>query len=66
MDELKDKVHLALRDFSTDMDRNDLIFTDESIMYPIDRNVLPVPELIPVIFSNILGFPNLGRGEKIR
>ena len=66
MSELKDKVKLALKDFSADIDGNDLRFFEGAVRIPIDRKVIPVPELIPFILSNILGFPNLGQGEKIR
>lgn len=66
MSEIKDNVQLALKEFSTDENGNDLIFIDGSTMVPLDRKVLPVPELIPFILSGVLGFPNLGRGEKIR
>lgn len=66
MYELKNKIRLVLKDFSPDEDENDLIFISTSSIVPINRELIPVPELIPIVFSGILGFPNLGPGEKIR
>lgn len=65
-DDFKHKVKLALKDFSSDFTENNFKPIRDTISVRIERKVIPVPELILFIFSNILDFPNLGRMEKMR
>jgi hypothetical protein len=66
-DKIYDGLKKSLKDFSPPIDTNEsLIYSQKSSQFHIEREEIPVPELIQFTLSNILRCPTFGPGEKWR
>jgi hypothetical protein len=70
--DVKDRLALALKDYAPEIELEDSLLWSLDSRHipchriPIDRNSLPVPELIQYMLVKVLGFPDFGPDEKIR
>lgn len=66
-DKIYEGLRKSLKDFSLPIDTNkSLVYSQKSSKFHIERQEIPVPELIQFILSNILRCPAFGPGEKLR
>ena len=66
-DKIYEGLRKSLKDFSPPIDTNEsLIYSQKSSKFHIERQEIPVPELIQFTLSNILRCPAFGPGEKLR
>ena len=67
IDKIYEGVRKSLKDFSPPIDTNkNIIYSEKSSKFHIEREEIPVPELIQFTLSNILHCPTFGPGEKMR
>lgn len=70
--DVKEQLTLTLKDYAPEIELKDtLIWLCDNSHIPchrisIDRNQMPVPELIQYMLVEVLDFPTLGPGDKIR